>query len=115
MPTEKQKQALVDANTQIRSAEQLLKQASDAASDPGILAKIGKEYNRLDCFLYQLSHAQTIDDDDDFTSATTALKQQAATLQADQAAIEKIVGDVKTAADISGYIADALKNIAKLL
>src|SRR5574340_84178 len=104
MPSDTQKQSLLDAVTKIRLAEQLLVQASRATSDSGKLTQISIEYNQLDSFLSQLLHAQAIADDADFAAAATSLKQQAATLQADENDIKKIVTDVKTAAQIAGYI-----------
>jgi len=114
MPNDTQKQSLLDAVTKIRLAEQLLVQASHATSDPATLTQISIEYNQLDSFLSQLLHAQAIADDADFASATTALKQQSATLQAEEDDFKKTINDVKTAAQIAGYIADALGIIAKL-
>jgi len=114
MPNNTQKQTLLDAVTAIRSAEQLLMQASRATSDPGTLTKISIEYNQLDSFLSQLLQAQAIADDASFVLATAALKRQATTLQADENDIKKIVADVNTAAQIVGYITQALALIAPL-
>lgn len=114
MPIDAQKkQNLLDAVTNIRSAELSLKQASQTTADPGTLTKISIEFNHLDSFLSQILHIQAIADDKDFASATIALKQQAATLQADENNIKKIVNDVKVSAQIVGYIAQAIALIAK--
>jgi len=115
MPNDIQKQALLDAATQIRLAEQLLIQASRATSDPGTLTQISIEINQLDSFLSQLLHAQAIADDADFNKATTALKQQASMLQVDEDHIKKITAAVGTGAQIVGYIAQAIVIIAKYL
>ena len=107
------KQALLDAITQIRLAEQLLVQASRATSDPATLVKINTEYAHLDSYLSQLLHTLAIADDADFVKATRALKQQATALAAEEAQIKKVVADVGTAAKIAGYIAQAVAFIAK--
>jgi len=57
---------------------------------------------------------QAIADDADFANATAALKRQTATLQAEEAYIKTIVVDVGKAAQIVGYIAQALSFIATL-
>jgi len=98
----------------IRSAEQLLVQASRATSDPATLTKISIEYNQLDSFLSQLLRAQAISDDAEFSNATAALKNQASMLDADEQDIKKIIDNVATAAKIVGYIAEAMTIIAKL-
>jgi phosphoribosylcarboxyaminoimidazole (NCAIR) mutase len=114
MANDAQKQTLLNAASLIRAAEQLLVQASRASSDPAKLMQINTEYTQLDSFLSQLLHAQAIADDADFASATAALKQQAATLQAEESDIKVIVADVGKAAQIAGYIAQALSLIATL-
>jgi hypothetical protein len=114
MPNAGQKQTLLNTVSLIRSAEQLLIQASRASSDLATLIKINTEYSQLDSFLSQLLHAQAIGDDADFANATAALKAQAATLQAQEEEIKKIVTDVGIAAKIAGYIAQAATFIATL-
>jgi hypothetical protein len=114
MSNDAQKQTLLNAVSLIRSAEQLLMQVSRASTDPVIIMKIVSEYNQLDSFLSQLLHAQAIADDADFASATAALKQQAATLQAEEDDIKTIVTDVGIAAQVVGYIAQALAFIATI-
>jgi len=114
MSTTSQKQSLLDAVGQIRSAEQLLLTQSRNTTDPATLIQLNTEYSHLDSYLSQILHAQAISDDAEFDNATAALKQQAATLSADEAAIKKIVGDVATAGKIAGYIAKALQIIASL-
>ena len=107
MPNAAQKQALLNAITQIRSAEQLLVQASRATSDAATLLKINTEYIHLDSYLSQLLHTLAIVDEADFLSATQALKKQATGLVAEEAQIKKIIADVGTEAKIAGYIAQA--------
>lgn len=114
MANEAQKQTLLNAVSLIRSAEQLLLQASRASSDPATLTKISIEYNQLDSFLSQIIHAQAIADDASFTAAVGALKQQATVLETEEADIKKIVTDVGTAAQIVGYLAQAATFIATL-
>jgi hypothetical protein len=114
MPTDTQKQALLDAVGQIRSAEQVLIQACRASADPATLTKINTEYSQLDSFLSQMLHAQATADDDDFEAVVTALQQQVATLQVQENQMQAIVGDVAKAAQIAGYIAQALTYVAKL-
>ena len=76
--------------------------------------KLTSEFHILDSYLSQLLHAQNSADDASFTNATAALKSQASGLQADEATIKTIVGDVQTAATIVSYITQALAFIAKL-
>ena len=114
MPTPEQKQALLDAISQIRLAEQVLVEQSRAETDTARLIKINTEYTHLDSYLSQLVHAQALADDAEFTAATTALKMQATALSAEQADISKVVGDVAKAAKIVGYLVKAVSLIAKL-
>lgn len=114
MGTDAQRQTLLNAVSLLRAAEQLLVQAGRDTSDPTTLMKITNEYNQLDSYLSQLLHAQAIADDAAFASATAALKQQASTLQTEEDDIKKIVADVGTAAQIVGYIAQALSFVATL-
>jgi gamma-glutamyl phosphate reductase len=108
------KQILLTAVMSIRSAEQLLVQASRATSDPATLTKISIEYNQLDSFLSQLLRAQAISDDAEFNNATAALREQASILDAEEKDIKNIVNDVAIAAKIVGYITEAMTIIAKL-
>jgi len=53
-------------------------------------------------------------DDATFQATTGELKQQAQGLDQDEDNIKKIVGDVATAAEIAGYVAQAATIIAAL-
>jgi hypothetical protein len=114
MSTSSQKQALLDAVSQLRSAEQLLLQATRAMSDPAKLIQANTEYTHLDSCLSQMFHAQALADDATFDSAVTVLKQRSATLQADADAINAIIKDVAVGAKIIGYVTKAAQIIAAL-
>ncbi len=101
----RQNLALIVSN--IRAAEQLLLQASRATGDPVTLMKINTEYQALDSYLSQVLNAQMTSDDQLFQTATNALKQQASSLQQEEANIKAIIGDVEVAAQILGFIAQA--------
>ncbi len=109
-----QRQTLADSIDSIRSAELLLKQESRATSDPTISQNLSEAYNLLDALLSQLLNAQAISDDAEFSKAIPALKQQAAMLKAKEDEIKKLVSRVGTAAQIAGYVAQALALIFKL-
>ena len=114
MPTLDQQKNTADAIAAIRTAENLLTQQIRGANDALTAIKLANEYNNLDSCLSQLLHAQNAADDTCFANATAALKSQASGLQADEATIKTIVGDVQTAASIISYITQALAFIAKL-
>ncbi|MFZ0928220.1 MAG: hypothetical protein WAN11_06450 [Syntrophobacteraceae bacterium] len=114
MPTTSQKQALSNAVSCLYSAELLLTQASRDTDDPAKLSKIDVEYRHIDSLMSQLVNLQAIDDDAVFASATGALKLQAAALQKEEDYIKTIIDDVKVAAQIVGYFAQALQIIAAL-
>ena len=114
MPNPDKKQTLIDAISQIRSAEQLLIAASRSASDPVTLIQINTEYSHLDSYLSQMLHAQALTDDTDFGKATTALKSQISALTSNEESIKKIIGDVASAAKILGYLTKAVEIIGTL-
>jgi len=114
MPTADQQKNTAEAIAAIRAAENLLTQQIRAATDVLKAIKLTNEYNNLDSYLSQLLYAQNSADDASFANATAALKSQASGLQADEAMIKTIVGDVQTAATIVSYITQALAFIAKL-
>ena len=114
MPTPGQKKNTADAIAAIRAAENLLTQQIRGTNEVLTAIKLTNEYNNLDSCLSQLLHVQNSADDASFANATSALRSQASGLQADEAAIKTIVGDVQTAATIINYITQALAFIAKL-
>jgi hypothetical protein len=114
VPNPTQKQGLLDAVNQIRSAEQLLLQASRVTSDPATLIQINTEYAHMDSFLSQMLHAQALADDAEFSRAVTALKGQISTLSADEASMKKIIDDIATAGKVVAYIVKAIEIITKL-
>jgi negative regulator of replication initiation len=114
MPTLSKQTNIAGAIASIRVAENLLTQQIRAATDTLTAIKLTNEYHNLDSYLSQLLHAQNSADDASFADATAALQSQASGLEADQAAIRAIVGDVQTAASIVNYITQALTLIAKL-
>lgn len=69
--------------------------------------KINTEYQALNSYLSQVLNAQMTSDDQLFQTATNALKQQASSLQQEEANIKAIIGDVEVAAQILGFIAQA--------
>jgi N-dimethylarginine dimethylaminohydrolase len=109
-----QRKTVLDAVTQIRNAEAALMQASRATSDPTKLLQIRNEYMHLDSMLSQLSQTQAITDDSLFAQTVPALQQQAKSLQAEEAAIEKIVSDAQLAGTIVGYIGQAITLLTSL-
>lgn len=114
MPNDTQRQTLASAVAMIRAAEQALLQAGQNSTDAVELGKINLQYSHLDSLMSQLLHAQAVADDTAFAATTAALKQQAATLQAQEDAIKKIISDVALAAQIIGYITQAAGFIAGL-
>jgi hypothetical protein len=114
MANDAQKQTLLNVASLIRAAEQLLIEASRNSTDPNKSIQINSEYQHLDSLLSQIIQTQTISDDADFQSATSALQQQATALQAEQADIQKIVDDVGVAAKVAGYLAQAASFLAAL-
>jgi hypothetical protein len=114
MPTQEQIQNVNSAVAQLRSAEVLLLQASRRTGDDTRLIQINNEYCLLDTVITQLVSAAAAADDTTFRATTGELKQQAQGLDQDQDNIKKIVGDVATAAEIAGYVAQAATIIAAL-
>ena len=114
MPMSEQKQALLDAVTAIRSAQQALLQASRNTSDAAQLIQINTEYTHLDSCLSQLLHAQALSDDAEFGNACIALKTQSANLQAEVEGIDKVIKDVALAGKVVGFVAQAAKIIATM-
>jgi hypothetical protein len=108
------RQNLAQIASNIRAAQQLLVQASRATGDAAILIKINTEYQSLDSYLSQVINAQNTIDDQLFQMATNTLKQQASSLQQEQAHIKAIIGDVEMAAQILGFIAQAASFAAML-
>lgn len=114
MPTPVQKQSLIDAVSQIRSAEQVLLEASRSMSDPVKLIQINTEYAHLDSYLSQMLHAQAISDDAEFGNAMASLKAQISALSVEADSLKKIVDDVAMAGKIVGYIVKAIEIVGKL-
>ena len=114
MPTSSQQTNISDAITSIRSAENILTQQIRVEEDTLTAIKLTNEFTNLESILSQLLHAQNSADDASFAAATASLKTGADVLQADEAIIKKIIGDVATAAKLIGYITQALTFIAKL-
>lgn len=114
MPTPQKQSAIAGAIDAIRSAEILLTAQIRSCTETLQAIKLAHEYNNLDFQLSALLHAQNAADDAAFVAATTALKSQSASLQADADAIKKIVADVALAAKIVANVTRALAFIAKL-
>ena len=114
MPTLSQQTAINAAVDAIRNAEDVLTDQIRCSTDALTAIKLTNEYNNLDSYLSELLHAQNAADDATFANATKALQSRLSGLEADEKAIETIIADVATAAKVIGYIADALKLIAKL-
>lgn len=108
------RQNLSQIVSNIRAAEVLLLQSSRATSDPATLIKINTEYQALDSYLSQILNAQATADDQAFESAINALKLQISSLQQEESHIKAIVADVATAAQILGYISQAISVVAML-
>jgi hypothetical protein len=114
MSLDDQKQSLLRAVTCVRSAETLLMQAGRDTADPAVLAKIDEEYDRLDSFLSQLLHCIAIIDDRIFADTAVTLKNEAQLLQASEDRFKAIGIGVNTAAQIVGFITEALSLVAKI-
>ncbi len=114
MPNPQQQTAIAGAIDAIRNAEILLTAQIRASTDTLQAIKLTHEYNNLDFQLSALLHAQNGADDAAFQAATATLKSQSTTLQADIAAIKRIVADVALAGKIVSDITRALSFIAKL-
>jgi ABC-type phosphate transport system auxiliary subunit len=114
MPTPSQQANISNAIDAIRTAENLLSQQVRTATDSLTALKLTNEYNNLDTCLSQLLQAQNAVDDASFSNAAASLQSDASGLQADEATIKSIVGDVQVAANIISYITQALGIIAKL-
>ena len=114
MPTDDQKKNIAGAIDAIRSAEELLRQEINKTGDVLEAIKLTNEFNNLDSFLSQTLHAQNSADDESFASAAAALQSQSSALKADEATIQQIVKDVKIAADVVGYVIQAIEFIAKI-
>jgi hypothetical protein len=114
MPTLSQQTAVASAIDAIRAAENVLTDQIQASNDTLTAIKLTHEYNNLDSYLSELLHAQNAADDSTFSNATDALKSRTNGLQADEAAIKKIITDVATAGKVIGSITQALALIAKL-
>jgi hypothetical protein len=114
MPTLSQQTNTANAIAAIRAAQNLLSQQIRAATVTLTAIKLTNEYNNLDSYLSQLLQVQNSADDVSFSNATAALQSHASGLQAGEATIKAIVGDVQTATNIVNYITQALTFIAKL-
>jgi hypothetical protein len=114
MPQPAQQQILANVVSLLRSAQQLLKAASQNTNDVGKLLQINLEYNHLDSCISQLLHAQALTDDAQFASAVSSLKQQATSLATEETHIQAIVSDVATAAKIVAYVGQAVTFIGGL-
>ncbi len=108
MPDTNKLQNITDAAVAIRKAQASLMQASRTCTDPVSSAKITAEYTHLNSMFQQLQHALAITDDAAFNAATNLLKQSAESFQADEDQLKAIIGDVKTAASVVGYIEQAV-------
>jgi hypothetical protein len=114
MPTPSQQLDVSSAIAQIRSAEQLLNTIIGSTGDPALLAQITAGYRYLNGILGELVQAQLAADDATFTQVTTSLKNEAAKLKAQEAQFQQIISNVALAAQIVGYIAQAVAFIAAI-
>ncbi len=114
MPTLSQQTAINAAIDAIRNAEDVLTDQIRSSTDALTAIKLTNEYNNLDSYLSELLHAQNAADDATFANATEALQSRLAGLEADEKAIQTVITDVAIAAKVIGFIADAIKLIAKL-
>lgn len=114
MADDDSKQALYDAVTALRAAEQLLLDASRSMTDPAQLIQLNLEYTHLDSYLSQILHTLAITDETDFARSSAALKTQSTTLAADIQQIQKVIKDAATADKVIGLITQATAAVAKL-
>ena len=114
MPTFTAQPIVSNAILSLRSAENLITQQIRSADDPLQAIKLTQEYSNLDSILSQLLHAQNAADDASFCAIVATLKTDAGVLQTDEATIKELIKDVETAAQVIGYITQALNFISKL-
>lgn len=115
LPAGSGSRANVDAIVhQLSDALAGLMKAIRATADPIELAKLNAEYSAVQTCLNQAIQAQMAADDALFGSATAALKKQSTMLGDMEAEINKYVADVELAAQIVGYIAQAITFITGL-
>jgi hypothetical protein len=108
MPTQAQQLNLSGSISAIHSAEQLLSNVVATSGDPQLLADLTAAQQALDSLLTTLLQAQAAVDDATFNQTTANLKAQAATLKAEEATVQKVISNVALAAQIVGYIAQAV-------
>jgi hypothetical protein len=114
MPTPAQQLDVSSAIANVRAAEQLLDNVIATTGDAGVLANLTAAYRVLDGSMTALLKAQTAADDVTFNASTKNLKDQAASLKAQEAQVQKLIADVALAAQIVGYIAQAVTFIAAI-
>jgi hypothetical protein len=88
--------------------------ASRATAVPAKLMQIANEMSAIQTLINQAAQAQAAANDGIFASATTSLKTQAQMLQGVEAHIAGIVTDAEAVGRITGYVLQALAQIAKL-
>ena len=88
--------------------------ASRATAVPAKLMQIANEMSGIQTLINQSAQAQAAANDVVFSSATTSLKTQAQMLEGVEAHIEGIIADANAVGRITGYVVQALAQIAKL-
>jgi multidrug resistance efflux pump len=114
MPTSTQQLDLSSAIANLRSAEQSIDNLVALTGDPNTLAQLTTAQQMLNQAIQQLRQAQAIADDTLFSQAANALKAQAASLKSKEATIQSIISNTAIAAQVVGYVAQAVIYIMAL-
>lgn len=112
MPQRRSQQTLLRATSLISSAERILTQAIGKTTDPTVISTLNREYSRLDLLLTRLLDAQSYSEEE-LQRTLPELKEQAATLQAQEGSLEA-TPEVITASTILGYYKQAVELIDSL-
>jgi hypothetical protein len=109
-----QQQNILNAVQAIQSAENVLTNQVNAATDPLSAIKLTHAYQHLDSCLSQLLQLQNLTDDAAFAASVATIKGQTSALQSDEKTIKGLVGDVDVATEVIGYIGKALNFITMI-
>ena len=113
MATQDQSSAIHSALAQIHNALTALDDLIASASTEQAKS-LKPVYDQLVNLSTSLAKSQTVADDAVFKTVTADLKSQAAQLQKEDAAMQKVLGEVDKAGKVVVYIGQGLALIAKL-
>jgi hypothetical protein len=114
MATDTQADSLIDALSEIRSAECALDDIIAEATTPSEMGGLSMVYSQLTATANMIVQAQIAADEATFAHVTAGLKAQSTVLQQNEATIQKITKDVDRAAEVAGYLAKAAGLIVSL-